>query len=438
MPLENTVDVTLQDLRAIIHGLKMTSLSFVEPEALDEIEAMIKSLPGAEELNQYAMDPPSLKQLQAQIGGIMRIIELYSKRDSEYKTRYKSRTGLPPRYPVLEWRDQMPIAASKTSKTNKMEIKNSLVKNLIRLSQDIDNEGLFNFASSLLSCAKDIRDNNNIPIKNLYIATKTYVKKAGLHQVGLRKEAQALTDIDMDMGDIRNGFAQVQAWFDNIQEALQQKSQYLGSHPKTQVFLKQLGEIWQQVAQLKESTNAQVDQIDQNASVIEKGMEELVPQYVEHLGQQYDIEFIPDPNDTGWEMAVTTIDGKTYEVQRGSDNVNVIGPEVKEQVEQVEVPESVSQGEVVQERSPEVIPETSTLTSEQQTEVERFKAEPPSQGLKSKKYNLQQSIDRLQKSTVPTAKKDIDHYQNQIVAIDYLLKQQPMEQVAFNLKRYLS
>lgn len=436
MPLENTVDVTLQDLRAIIHGLKMASLSFVEPEALDEIEAMIKSLPGAEELNQYAMDPPSLKQLQAQIGGIMRIIELYSKRDSEYKTRYKSRTGLPPRYPVLEWRDQMPIAASKI---NKMEIKNSLVKNLIKLSQDVDNEGasFASFACDLLACAKDIRNSNNIPVKNLHIVTKAFVKKAGLYQAGLRKEAQALTDIDMDMGDIRNGFAQVQAWFDNIQEALQQKSQYLGNHPKTQVFLKQLSEIWQQVAILKESTNAQVDQIDQSASAIEKGMEELVPQFVEHLGQQYNIEFIPDPNDTGWEIAVATVDGKTYEVQRGSDNVNVIGPEVKKQVE---VPESVSQGEVVQKGSPEVIPETSTLTSEQQTEVERFKAELPSQGLKSKKYNLQQSINRLKKSTVPTAKKDIDHYQNQIVAIDYLLKQpaQPMGQAAFNLKRYLS
>ena len=80
-------EVTLQDLRAIIHGLKMATFSFVEEGALTEIKSMIKSLPSPEGIN--ALEPGMVKSVQADIGNIMRLIEVYGKRDMEYKTRYK-------------------------------------------------------------------------------------------------------------------------------------------------------------------------------------------------------------------------------------------------------------------------------------------------------------------------------------------------------------
>jgi len=131
-------------LRVIILGLKMSSLAFVEADALDEIRSRIKNLPSPETLNNLAETPRSLKEVRRDIGEIMEMINAYSQRDGEFKARYKSRTGLPPRYKVLEWKDMMQQNA------------NNLVRQLIKISASID-EVDEDISKDLIECAKCIR-----------------------------------------------------------------------------------------------------------------------------------------------------------------------------------------------------------------------------------------------------------------------------------------
>ena len=43
-------NIELQDMMVILHGLRMSGLSFVEPDALDAINDRIKNLPSSEHL----------------------------------------------------------------------------------------------------------------------------------------------------------------------------------------------------------------------------------------------------------------------------------------------------------------------------------------------------------------------------------------------------
>jgi hypothetical protein len=337
MPLEESTDVTLQDLRAIIHGLRMANLSFVEQDALDEIEAMIKELPHPEDLAQMADSPSMLKKLKEHIGGIMRLIETYSKRDTEYKARYKSRTGLPPRYKVLEWRSAM----------SNRELRNAIVKGLISLSAAVDEDGHGKYASVLLSCAKKVRD-NELPVEELHAGTVEFLT-ASLSSGGLRKEAQALTDIDVSLEDVRNGLTQVGGWFDYMLESLKDKAVYLQQHPKTQKFMQQLTEIYRNLAQLGNATKEQTAVIDQSSAAMEQAMEQaLVPQSIMVGGQPRQIEWVDDPDQPGWQMAVVNVDGKQFEVQEdesGSRSLKPLTPAEEAAVETVAPAESAATGE---------------------------------------------------------------------------------------------
>ena len=120
------LELTLVEIKDIIQGLRMSGLTSVEDAAMDEIRMMIKALPSSEGLERDYSSRDMLKKLQAHIGGIMRLIEIYSQRDPEYKARYKSRTGLPPRYKILEWSRAM---QKKQVKAMISELSQSLVKN---------------------------------------------------------------------------------------------------------------------------------------------------------------------------------------------------------------------------------------------------------------------------------------------------------------------
>ena len=54
----------------------------------------VRPSPLPEEMDKLNGIPVAVKHLQRDIGNIMRLIELYGKRDVEFKTRYKSRTDL--------------------------------------------------------------------------------------------------------------------------------------------------------------------------------------------------------------------------------------------------------------------------------------------------------------------------------------------------------
>jgi len=182
MAIDNTVDLPTDELKVIIHALRMSNLAFVEDNAIDEIRAMIKALPLPEQIDQLTVNHPmSIKNLQKDIGNIMRLIELYGKRDVEFKTRYKSRTGLPPRYKVLDWRSKM-----------KDEVKAS-VREIVKLSADLDGKGYGEISSSLNKFASKI-------VQDQFDESELDKIAAAFQKEGLEKEAQWLQKMKGFMG----------------------------------------------------------------------------------------------------------------------------------------------------------------------------------------------------------------------------------------------
>ena len=135
----------LQDLRVIIHSLKMNGLTNIEPGAIDEIRNRIYKLPSAEAINDLALNSVSIDDVREEIGLIIHLMEAYGKNDSEYKARYKSRTGLPPRYKVLEWRNNMKSEAKQ------------VIKEMIKTSAIVDEKGNGKLAGDLIKLAKQIK-----------------------------------------------------------------------------------------------------------------------------------------------------------------------------------------------------------------------------------------------------------------------------------------
>jgi hypothetical protein len=136
---------------------------------------------------------------------------------------------------------------------------------------------------------------------------------------GLRREAQALTDINLDFSDITNGLQQVSGWFKHIQDGIESKREYLQKHPKTQAFIGQLDNIWKQVSQLSKATNARITQVQQSTQAISRGMESLVPQSIIVNGKPIPIQFENDLDDPGYQKAVVHVDGQKYEVQEDNN-----------------------------------------------------------------------------------------------------------------------
>ena len=95
--------IEMHDMMAIIHGLKMSGLAFVETDALDAINERIKNLPSSESLSSVYSDKREVQRLCAEVGRIMELIDYYGTRNEESKTRYKAKTKLPPRYKNLKW-----------------------------------------------------------------------------------------------------------------------------------------------------------------------------------------------------------------------------------------------------------------------------------------------------------------------------------------------
>lgn len=159
--------LTFRDLKDDVLTLKMSTLSDVEESAANEILAMIKGLPGPEVLD--SLDAGGIKSVKKAIGRIRTLIEQYSKRDMEYKARYKSKKGMPPRYKVINWRDNMNSKAS-------------VVKEMVRVSSVADEKGYGEFSDKLLVSAKKIMNDESVDFSELQVMAKKYdmEKEAGI------------------------------------------------------------------------------------------------------------------------------------------------------------------------------------------------------------------------------------------------------------------
>jgi len=187
----------LQDLRVIIHTLKMNGLTHVDPEAMDEIRNRIQKLPSAEGINDLALNSVSMDDVREEIGLIMHLLEAYGKNDSEFKARYKSRTGLPPRYKVLDWRSNMKSEAKQ------------VIREMIKTSAIVDGKGNGQLAGDLIKCAKQIKTEEmdeksfNQIIENLRLAG--FQKEAGLLKEAALPWMQGLQGMWQGAKDVAKG-----------------------------------------------------------------------------------------------------------------------------------------------------------------------------------------------------------------------------------------
>lgn len=184
-------DLTLQDMRVIIHGLKMSGFAYIEPEALDQIKFRIKSLPNPEELNSLGDDPASLKRIAKEVGEIMKLLEAYGKKGPEFKARFESLKGMPPRYKVLEWR--------KANMNN-----TEFVRQVIRLSAVVDSKGHGDLAIQLNSLAKNAMENKETQEEVLTVTE-------ALSSVNMEKEAQGIRGWFRDRGQAKRNVKQEQS-----------------------------------------------------------------------------------------------------------------------------------------------------------------------------------------------------------------------------------
>ena len=313
MAEKDSFEVTLQDIRAIIHGLRMATFSFVEEQALTEIKSMIKALPGPEDLN--GLEPGQLKLIQSDVGNIMRLIEIYGKRDMEYKTRYKSRTGLPPRYKVLDWRVDMDKAAK------------DVTRSMVKTSAIADELGYSSISDRLIRCAKKVQSNELDEFELAKITAET-LDKIGLVKEAseIRKVAQNAQVIDVSIDDITGGLQQIYKSIDNVISGIEIKSNELLQLPTAKRAVKALGNLWKQLKQFRGGLEKPIAELERETPAIQQELEQLIPKSVFDANDRknYTIEW-SDPDENGEETAyVTKSDGQRYEVQRESNGKMIV------------------------------------------------------------------------------------------------------------------
>jgi len=315
-----TQQISLDLLGDIIKGLKLDDFAYVEPDALTIIKSMIKNLPERESLEQYALTPHNIENIQKDIGKIMRLIEIYGKRDLEYKTRYRAKTELDPRYKVLD--------------NNTQKAANKVAKGLIRVSAILDNDD--QISSELIRCAM-----------KAYVGGLTELDMADttaniFEKIGFNEQAKivrnAITEYNVDMQEIRRELSQI---FNSIKKAktlTEEKYRDMSSVSKTNPLaervINQLSSIWNDLLKVESASNAVVDRLDQTTNQVEKDMMNVVPRaaYWPGVGS-LPIKYIddPDPVNKGWMIATVEHNGKTYEVQednRGNQSFKPFNPAV--------------------------------------------------------------------------------------------------------------
>lgn len=162
---DETVD--LSDLHEMISGLRMTSwTSFVDPDAIDSIESLVKDLPHPESLYDYARQPEAINAIKEQIGQIMSIAANFPMNNVEYRERHKSKRKLPPRHPVIEMQPVVETPMQNAAET---------IQSLVKVSAMADDKGLSKIASNILQYAKQ----NELSVDDLH-NIKDELEKSGL------------------------------------------------------------------------------------------------------------------------------------------------------------------------------------------------------------------------------------------------------------------
>ena len=158
-------NLSIQDLRAMIHGLRMATFAFVDEIAQDQVRFLIAGLPSPERLGSVAENPKDFNQVVEQVGKVMQLVEAYAEKGSEFKARHLTKKKLPPRYKTLEWKKTEWFDKEKDLKVKETKVKKeevgmqqaasiNVVRSLIKASAVADQKGFVVLASKSLNLAK--------------------------------------------------------------------------------------------------------------------------------------------------------------------------------------------------------------------------------------------------------------------------------------------
>lgn len=159
----------------------MSGFSFVEPEALDQINFLIKQLPGPEQLNKIGLDPRETSRVKQQVGEIMKMIDIYGVKNFEYKTRYKAIKNLPPRYKVVDWNKSKKATAS-------------TVNGLIKASAVLKEKGKEKISERVMLLAEKIRSSDMSEDDVIKLANELRDGGFGIESFILKKNIKTAAD----------------------------------------------------------------------------------------------------------------------------------------------------------------------------------------------------------------------------------------------------
>lgn len=274
-------DIPVDELEDMILGLRMSGFAFVEEGAMDTVNAIISSSPSREAIEKMSDSSDCIKKLENDIGKLMAFLETHGKKDLEYKTRYESRTDLPPRYKVLDWK----------MKT----LANKLIKALIKISAYADECGNEELASRFLKCAEEVSLFSEIQ-KNPMIKEAASVGQAIGGFIGKGFNMARLT--------------RTKAKLNNILKILQEEQNYIDvalpkikDDPRTALAMKQVSIV---MRQMQDSGQSLLDRVD---DIVETGQTAIGTPPVQSQQPEETIGFgQEDRSDTGFTSSKVTPD----------------------------------------------------------------------------------------------------------------------------------
>lgn len=160
MSLEERLLGEKSRLFAVVRALKVDGLSLLDQAAVNVVRQRIKELPTPEEIKDREIDKPFCKKVAWQVGDILHLMELYGKRDMEMRQRYVARTHLLPRYKVLKKanvqvkKTSQPNCSKKEQGSNMKLEKSAAIREMVKVSSVLDEQGQAELSEKMLGCAK--------------------------------------------------------------------------------------------------------------------------------------------------------------------------------------------------------------------------------------------------------------------------------------------
>jgi hypothetical protein len=317
MKISDSKQINAENLRVIILALKMEDFNIDDEKVKNDIYDIVRRLPSPEKLNVLASDEESIGNLRKTVGYVMDLIDQYSSRDIDSKIRYKTRTGLDPRYKVLDYR-----SSNQEKKMNKQA--SDLVREMILASEEADKNGFIALSKDLIRCSKKAMDGEDI-VKELSESIFNFSKRIEWDSNGFVREAQVVTpSMDFSMQAIYEGSENIVAWIDYMLQYLRDLSQ-IGVKSGTEKLMRQLTKIFKSLSGIRKNVEGKLQSVQQQAQSLGEQMSETVPPQSMLIQNPQDpgkalnlkIEYKEDPSDPTSQVAVVNHpDGKQYTVQQ--------------------------------------------------------------------------------------------------------------------------